>query len=83
MNKLIVDDGCIYELMDTENPIGRQIDIIYSELDFLWAKPNQISTSIVQTGNGIIFHDHDKKVTYEFDYAQIHELKMALEELDE
>lgn len=81
MNKLIYEGNAIYELTNTKNPIGIQIDIFHSELDMYWTNRGSISTSTVNTGNGIIFHDHFENKTIELNYAQLFELKTALKEL--
>jgi hypothetical protein len=33
MDELIFNDDAIYQLSKTENPVGKQIDLIYCELD--------------------------------------------------
>lgn len=81
MNEIIYLDNAIHELTDTENPVGRQIDMFYSELDPYWTRKGEISTSIVDTGNGIVFHDHNNGETIELDYAQVFYLNTALKRL--
>ena len=82
MDELIFNDGAIYQLSKIENPVGKQIDLIYCELDHYWTRKGEVSTSTVNTGNGILFHDHNINKTYELDYSQVFELVTALKKLE-
>jgi hypothetical protein len=48
-----------------------------------WTKPGELSSSLVNTGDGFIFKDHSLDKTIEIDYSQMENLQILLKLLKE
>ena len=55
----------------------REKSLEYSEYA-TWTKPGDLSTTLINTGDGYIFHDHFSEVVFEFDYSQMNSLCILL-----